>query len=392
MKRIPIALVAVLFCLPVVAAPEEQDIRDIRSRFVSENLTQASAEIGLDGRIKLTGQYKNRAEVQLAYSLAQQVVGVKWVAPTTPENVRYPGTEGMRQAMLDAIRKAKKSSPSAIPRAAVNHGLVVGVGLRFETPGIGVIPNAGDDAKAFHNFLGTRGFRRENMKLLLESEATKMNGSMALKNLEQSVQDSDTVVLYFSTHGAKPNYLGNAGIILYDTKLNQRRRDFEPGTAIEDEDIKGFIAAVSPARVVVVLDVCYSGGAFAKIPGFLATSSSSKDLFVEESNFSTGVSQKNLTYLAGNEAAQEKILIAASGPGEKSWNNDSEGYGYFTHNFISELKSKSDVQRAFESTKPLVLTEVRQKVPEHRNGGQPAIQTPQATFIPAAANFKFTGR
>lgn len=390
MRQLTLALVSILFCLAAAAAPDEQDIRDIRSRFLTERLLQATAEIGPDGRVRLTGQYKDRAEVQIAFSVAQQVVGVKWVAPTTPENVRYPGTEGMRQAMLDAMRKSKRTSSGTSTRPAVNHALVVGVGMQYQNRDIPPIPNAGDDAKAFHTFLGARGFRRDNVKLLLESEATKENVSKTLKELEQQVQDADTVVLYFSSHGTKPNDLGNTGIVLYDTEIAKSKSWWNPKTVVQDDDIKRFIEAVSPARVMVVLDVCYSGGAFAKIPGFLATSSSSKDLFVEESNFSTGVSQTNLAYLAGSQAAQEKILIAASGPGEKSWNSGELKNGYFTYYFLQELNGKGDVQRAFESAKPIIRNEVREKVSAEQ--GKEVNQTPQATFIPAAANFKFTGK
>jgi Caspase domain len=390
MKQLTVAIAAILFCLLAVAAPEEQDIRDIRSRLLAEKLPQASAEIGPDGRVRLTGQYKDRAEVQIAFSVAQQVAGVKWVAPTTPENIRYPGTEGMRQGMLDALRKSKKTNTGSTPRVAVNHALVVGVGIQYQNRDIPPIPNAGDDAKAFHNFLSARGFRRENLKLLIENEATKENVFKALKDLEQQVQDADTVVLYFSSHGTKPNDLGNTGIILYDTEIIKNKGWWNTKTVVQDDDIKRFIETVSPARVMVVLDVCYSGGAFAKIPGFLAVSSSSKDLFVEESEFATGFSQKNLTYLAGSQAAQEKILIAASGPGEKSWNSGELKNGYFTYYFLQELNGKGDVQRAFESAKPIVRNEVRQKVSAEQ--GKEINQTPQATFIPSAANFKFTGR
>lgn len=366
------------------AAPDREDLRIIKSRFNQENLASASVELASDGRIKLTGQYRNRAEVQVAFALAQQVAGVKWVAPTTPENVRYPDTESMKAKILLALHPPTRRVATEGDRYA----LVVGVGKYADQ--IPPIVNASDDAKAFFTFLGTKSFKRENLKLLLEEQATKQNVSremdkLVAKLVEKGVGANDTIILFFSTHGAPPNDLGNVSVILHDTRVDQKRKWLDPKTTLQDDDIKQFIEAVSPARVVVVLDVCYSGAAFSKIPGFLA--STSKDLFVEESIFTTGVGQQNLTYLAGKKEEQEKILIAASGPGEKSWNSRSLKHGYFTYYFIEELKAKGDVKRAFLAAKPIVQSEVRLIVSTERN--TEINQTPQATFIPDTANVIF---
>ena len=174
-------------------------------------------------------------------------------------------------------------------------------------------------------------------------------------------------------------------IILHDTRIDTKRAWVDPKTSLQDDELKQFIEAVSPARVMVVLDVCYSGGAFAKIPGVLA--STSRDLFVEESNFSTGASVTSLNYLAGSRQEQEKILIAASGPGEKSWEHKELKQGYFTYYFLDELKNKRDVKLAFDAAKPVVQAEVRRNLLAERN--EAVSQTPQASFIPQTANLKF---
>jgi len=207
-----------------------------------------------------------------------------------------------------------------------------------------------------------------------------------MRDLESRVRPNDSVVLYFSTHGAPPNDLGNMSIVMHDTSVDKKRRLVDPKTALQDDDLKKFIETVSPTRVVVILDICYSGSAFVKVPGVIA--STSKDLFVEESNFATGVSQTNLNYLAGGKQEQEKILISASGPDEKSWNSQTLKHGYFTYYFVDELKRKGDLQSAYLSAKPRVQSEVQRVVRAERN--DPTInQTPQATFIPEAATLKF---
>jgi hypothetical protein len=376
-------LIGCVIGIAATAAPTLDDINLIKARFAQEKLGSASVEFASDGRIRLTGQYRDRAEVQLAFTLAQQLAGVRWIAPTTPENVRYPGTESMAQDIKAKLRATRPRSTTAAPTEGDRHALVVGVGKYVDQ--IPPIVNAGDDAKAFFNFLGTKNFTREHMQLLLEDQATKQNVALAMLDLQNRVKPNDTIVLFFSTHGSPPNDLGNVSVILHDTRVDQKRKWLDPKTTLQDDDIKQFIERVSPARVMVVLDVCYSGAAFSKIPGFLA--STSKDLFVEESNFATGVDQRSLSYLAGQRQEQEKILIAASGPGEKSWNSASLKHGYFTYYFVEELKGKGDVQRAFLSAKPIVQEQVKRVVSAERK--TEVSQTPQATFIPEAANLKF---
>lgn len=387
MRYIFAFLVGALLVTSVLAAPSEEDIRLIKSEFSKEKLVNASVDFAGDGRIRLTGQFKDRAEVQLAFALAQQVAGVKWVAPTTPESVRYPGTEAIKSGILAALRKSKPQSVSPSSAGGESYALVVGVG-HYRDSNIPPIENAKDDAKLFFNFLGSKNLRRENLTLLLEEQATKEKVSEAMRDLEQRVRPNDSVVLYFSTHGYKPNDLGNVPIILYDTRVDKVRVWFDPKTTLQDDEIKRFIETVSPARVVVVLDVCYSGGAFAKIPGVLA--STSKDLFVEESNFSSGVGQASLAYLAGSRQGQEKILIAASGPNERSWNSPYVKHGYFTYHFVEELKVKGDIQKAFLSAKPIVQSEVRRNLlAENAEKHKYTFQTPQATFIPDSATLSF---
>lgn len=363
------------------ALPTAQDIEIIRGRFAAEGLSQADVRAAADGRLELTGQFRDRAQVQLAFHIAQMEVGVRWVAPTTPSNVRYPGTENMKRDILEALRRSSPKRTEASPPKL--YALLVGVG-HYGMP-LPAIPNAADDAKTFYNFLDSRNVDRKNITLLLEERATKSEVESALARIGAAARADDTVLLFFSTHGTKPNDLGNTSIVLYDTVADMQRHWIDPKTTLQDDDIRNFIEHVAPARVMVVLDVCYSGGAFAKIPGFLA--SSSKDLFNDEETYSTGMGQTNLSYVAGRKDDQQKLLVAASGPGEKSWNNPEFRNGYFTYYFVRELQRRNDVVGAFSAAKPQVERDVREKVSAQE--GKKVTQTPQASFIPSGANVKF---
>jgi hypothetical protein len=383
MKKLLASLLGLAWIASTLAAPTIDDIVRIRNRFAAEGLQQASVEPSPDGRLRLVGQFKDRSEVQLAFNFAQQIVGVRWVAPTTPENVRYPGTEGMKTGILEALRKSRPINKTESGSGKI-YALVVGVG-HYEMKEVTVLPNASNDAKLFFNYLSGKGLKRENMILLLEEQATKSRVDAALASMRARLNSNDTAILYFSTHGNKPNDLGNLAVVLHDSRVDNKRRWLNPATALQDDEVKGFIEAVSPARVMVVLDVCFSGAAFAKVPGFLAATS--KDLFVDEENFSTGMGNNNLYYVAGQRGEQEKILVAASGPGEKSWESGPLKQSYFTYYFVQELQRKNDVQGAFDSAKPIVQSVVQEEVSAQRNVR--ITQTPQATFIPAAANVRF---
>lgn len=382
MKRGFVLILGLALAACCLAAPAIDDIVKIRARFAAEGLMQASIEPDFDGRLKLTGQYKDRAQVQLAFNIAQQVVGVRWVAPTTPENVRYPGTEGMKTGILDALRRSRPAKIEGSGPGEV-YALVVGVGHYQEH--IHAIPNAGNDAKLFYEFLKGRNVKPEHMTRLLDEQATKAHVTDALASMKARMGPNDTAVLYFSTHGNKPNDLGNLAIVLYDSRVDLRRKWLDPKTALQDDEIKGFIESVSPARVMVVLDVCYSGAAFSNIPGFLVATS--KDLFEDEESFSTGLGKRNLNYVAGQRGDQQKILVAASGPGERSWDSAPLKQSYFTYYFVQELERKNDVQSAFDAAKPIVENAVRKEVGAQQSA--PVTQTPQASFIPDMANVRF---
>jgi hypothetical protein len=122
-KWVRLALAALLVApLPVLAlnpgvqsAPspvEAGHLRSIEKQFARNGLSEA--RVGLDdlGRIVLQGNYKHRKEVELAFSLAQTVVGVKWVSPVVPENIRVKEWE---QALSKLFPSTDSQPPASGP-------------------------------------------------------------------------------------------------------------------------------------------------------------------------------------------------------------------------------------------------------------------------------------
>jgi len=69
----------------------------INSVFKQNGIKNGYVELDQYGRLKLNGLYENEAEVDKAFSIAQSVVGVKWVSPVTPENIKVKEWENNSQ-------------------------------------------------------------------------------------------------------------------------------------------------------------------------------------------------------------------------------------------------------------------------------------------------------
>jgi hypothetical protein len=69
-----------------------------------------------------------------------------------------------------------------------------------------------------------------------------------------------------------------------------------------------------------------------------------------------------------------KVLISASGAGERSWESDQLQSSIFTHFFLDSLaRNRCSVKAAFEHARPLVHDQVK------REKGSDIDQTPQVT-------------
>ena len=60
----------------------------INNSFKQNRIANGFAELDSYGRVQLKGGYEDDRQVDQAFSLAQQVVGVKWVSPVTPDNIK----------------------------------------------------------------------------------------------------------------------------------------------------------------------------------------------------------------------------------------------------------------------------------------------------------------
>jgi len=115
------------------------------------------------------------------------------------------------------------------------------------------------DARDIQTMLGGDrcGFPQEHLKLLLDQEASAENIRLGIDWLCKESAPTDTVILYFSSHGGRIGSGPDAGNFLlpYDCRL-----DCLSETAISGNELTQMIRQIRAGRVLILFDFCFSGG------------------------------------------------------------------------------------------------------------------------------------
>ncbi len=382
-------------------------LNTINNNFKQNRVTNGYAELDQYGRVQLKGGYEDEREVDLAFSLAQTVVGVRWVSPVTPENIRVKEWEKRIGGLFSRARVLKESGPvGGAPGSIRNrYALVVGIG-QFKN-GIQPLQYTVRDAASFYNFvISPQGasFPRNNVYYLTDQNATRDNIMRYLNAIRNMAGPDDLVVIYMSSHGTPPDKFGGVHIVTYDTEVKPRERVWH--TAVTENMLKDFVENLRAKRLVMILDTCYSNGAYRSIPGFLPPGGKSLGADDDEGY---GISKEYGKRLLGakdivldetpkkkkpdtgkgidNQDGYGKVLLSASSAGEKSWESDTLKNSIFTYYFVDGLKRyQGSVKDAFNYSKPLVSQRVKQEK------GADISQTPQAMATNNNWNMRFTQR
>lgn len=214
------------------------------------------------------------------------------------------------------------------------YALVVGVS-KFKDSSIN-LRYSDKDAQDFGNFLvTTEGFPKENVKVLVNDEATRENilGALGESWLPRKANKDDLVLVYFSTHGS-PSAMDAKGInylLAHDTD-----KDLLYATGVPVQDLTRMIKdKVHADRVVVIMDACHSGSAKAD-----------DRLKIDADNIA-------------NESGQ--AVICSSLPEEVSWESKQYSNSVFTHHLMDGFKCKgvkTSISETFAYAKDHVVQEV----------------------------------
>ena len=149
--------------------------------------------------------------------------------------------------------------------------------------GIQPLRYANKDAYDVYTYLtDPRGgrFKRENVILLRDEYATRANSVRALEELRRRAVGNDLVLLFFSSHGTPPDKYGGVHIVTFDSEVSPRERIWS--TSLTDGILRDFVQTVRAKRLVVIMDACYSNGAYRGVAGFLPPGGKSLDASAEE--------------------------------------------------------------------------------------------------------------
>lgn len=193
-------------------------------------------------------------------------------------------------------------------------GLFIGID-RYASPEINWLSCATRDATALHAlFTDTFG---GDTALLTDALATVTAVRERFEQLASSDPD-DIVVIAFSGHGTETHEL-----VAYDTD----RYDFDT-TAIPLTTLGDWCARIPARRLLIVLDCCFSGGMGAKA---LQVEGVPRDIPSVESK---------LNQISG----QGRVILTASGPTERAWENSRFGHGYLTLYLLEALQGPPEIR------------------------------------------------
>ena len=376
----------------------QSDINQINTLYTQNGIKYGHVTTDPQGRVELIGSYQDERQVDLAFSLAQSVVGVNLVSPVTPEHIQVKEWEKCLELILSRQVRGRCGAqtipvrtidPTAPGPVANKYALVVGVGTYQN--GINPLQYASTDAANFYNYLvspaGGR-FDRQDVILLRDQQATKAAVVNALNKIKAEAKEDDLVIVYLSSHGTPPDKFGGVYVVTYDSQVKPRESIWN--SSISADILRDFIQGVRAKRLVMIMDACYSNGAYTQVSGFLPSGSKSltneedegygrsnkymsqrllgsKDIVIDEN---TVISSS----ASGSSEGWGKVLVSASGAGEKSWESDTLHSSIFTYYFLQGLQQNNgNISEAFDYSKPRVGQRVRQEK------GSYIAQTPQIT-------------
>src|SRR5262249_34006595 len=100
---------------PITDSPVQRaHLPEVPQLFQERGLARATVSRDRRGRVALQGTYNNMREVDLAFSIAQTVVGPRWVSPVFPEDIEVPEWKACFERLLagDPCHQACSEFPS----------------------------------------------------------------------------------------------------------------------------------------------------------------------------------------------------------------------------------------------------------------------------------------
>jgi len=184
------------------------------------------------------------------------------------------------------------------------------------------------DAKAFYNVLSDEklcGYKKENITLLLDKDATSENIVGALDNFIEKINPDSSFLLFYSGHGGY--YEGRSYLLPYLAS---------PENLVFGKDLRKKLSMMKSKRMLILFDCCHSGGFFDE---------DKTDILVEAVVNNSALQSANLQSSNLEGMAQEiddeqgMVIMASSQVHERSWARGT--CSIFTESLIEALKAEN---------------------------------------------------
>ena len=188
-------------------------------------------------------------------------------------------------------------------------------------------------------------FKSENVKVLTDDQATRVQIMYGLSWLAENAQKDDLVVIYVSSHGSprEADVAGVSYVITYDTDLSEAGLY---ATSLPMVDIVSAVQnRIKAQRAAVFLDTCFSGSVVA----------GAKALTFERG----GVSNETLERFRQGVG---RVIVTASQANEISYESKNLRNGFFTYYLIEGMKlsnGRAPITQVYQHLKDRVLEAVR---------------------------------
>jgi WD40 repeat protein len=235
------------------------------------------------------------------------------------------GLRAQESFVVERAREIRAAEPGKGRRLA----LIVGISS-YQDPSIN-LEFADDDAKALYDLLtspelGPATFQRENVRLLLNDQATAAHINSGLREFLQAARENDFVLFYFAGHGVPdPNRLSDLYLMAHDTKPANIA-----GTGLLMRHVREAISEIEARDVLVLTDACHSAGMAAPKSIRNLSVNPVHQSFLDKMVHASG----GLAILTASEAAQVSYE-------NRKWNQ----HGVFTHFLLEGLKGAADRDR-----------------------------------------------
>jgi metacaspase-1 len=235
------------------------------------------------------------------------------------------GIYGIPPIQVDSYIQAKtrKEHIALPPSGRFEHGraIVIGIANYLDiNPLPEIVLNDARNLQALLTDPAVCGYPSANITLLLDEKASGNSIRTAMTNLAASARPDDTVIIFFSGHGAHSSEAGNTQQYIMPYDCNRANIS---GTAISGNEMTGMLRAIHADRLLVLFDSCHSGGA-GEPKGWLP-------------QMKTGLSEDYYQILGQGRG---RIVIASSRPDELSWTLPGMQNSLFTHYLLEALHGR----------------------------------------------------